>query len=116
MSKFNIKNPDTKLYCKLDDSLELECQCNNPLDHWMQNTNSKVSPICSVYGCTNKSIVGGFLKVFNSNDSEVFMLPICIKHLSHRYKRPFKLKQTRLKKAVHPRKLKNCRPPTSKSN
>ena len=70
----------------------LQCNCLNWLDHWMQFTGSRVVPTCSVLGCGEKSNVGGHVKACDGKTSPWYIIPLCSEHNSSHFTECFDVK------------------------
>lgn len=58
------------------------CGCRTWLDHWIKATKSRKPPVCSVYKCPNKALVGGHINACENENNEWLIMPLCSDHHS----------------------------------
>lgn len=58
------------------------CGCPTWLDHWVRATKSRKLPVCSVYKCANKAVVGGHINACDIENNEWLIMPLCSNHNS----------------------------------
>jgi hypothetical protein len=57
-----------------------QCNCGTWIQHWLNFSNSRVKPICSVYGCATRAEVGAHVMKSNSTDKSTYIIPMCRSH------------------------------------
>lgn len=55
------------------------CACGNWLKHW-EKFGTKKAPHCAAANCTEKATTGAHVQKANSNDENVYVLPLCPNH------------------------------------
>jgi hypothetical protein len=53
------------------------CSCGSWLQHWENNTITRVPLLCVANGCNNFAKVGGHVKKTDTGANDAFIIPIC---------------------------------------
>jgi len=56
-----------------------DCQCGSWLNHWTRISGSMVR-MCIVKGCNNFDMVGSHIQKVDSEDQDIYIIPLCKKH------------------------------------
>lgn len=96
-------------YKNIQKTAGLKCHCISWLDHWMRFTNKRVTPVCSVQGCTKVAVVGGHVKACDSENSPWLIMPLCYVHNASHFTECFDVKAPVLRTLVSANVAETCR-------
>jgi hypothetical protein len=75
----------------------------------MKINGSRVTPVCSVYKCTNKSVVGGHVQACDDENSAWLIMPLCSVHNTSHFVECFDVKVTAKRKLVSANAAETCK-------
>lgn len=102
-------NQSEMQYKNIQKTARLACACISWLEHWMKINGSRVTPVCSVYKCTNKSVVGGHVQACDDENSAWLIMPLCSVHNTSHFVECFDVKVTAKRKLVSANAAETCK-------
>jgi len=64
----------------LEGTSDLNCKCENWLQHWVDYGGYKLPQLCPVKNCREKPVLGAHVQKTDLSDQTVYIVPLCDSH------------------------------------